>query len=73
VKNRKHVPERFQIKGEPEVYDDLLLVLKLAGRRGPGTEVIRLPDGVLMAQVPKTGKSLSVELDEDKPNGTRVS
>ncbi len=60
--NGKPEPEKFRIQGHPEVYDDLVKVLRQASSFGPGAQVYRVNDGTLIAIIPLPGKKL-VEID----------
>jgi hypothetical protein len=44
--------ERFQVKGEEKVYEDPCDAIRRARALGAGSEVIRLSDGKLIAEVP---------------------
>lgn len=52
----KHVTtsegDKFQVKGEEKLYDDPIEAIRRARRLGAGSEVIRLSDKKLIAQVP---------------------
>jgi hypothetical protein len=53
--------EKFQVEGDPGIYDDLVRVLRRASTIGPGAKVYRVNDRVLMAIIP-TGKKI-VEIE----------
>lgn len=62
-RNGKHT-ESYKIRGRPEVYDDLVEVLRLSRKFGAGTEVVRVHDDEVMAIVPSSAPKAKASLED---------